>query len=158
MVVEDLHWVDPSTLELLSLLIDQSAAMRLCLVLTARPEFHLPWALVPHLTVLPLRRLAPAQIEGIATHVAGDTSLPPTVLQEVVRKTDGVPLFVEEVTKVVLESGLLQAHVDHNALSASLPGLAIPATLHDALMARLDQSGRQSRRATGRDAGADLCL
>ena len=70
-VVEDLHWLDPSTLELLSLLIDQSAQARLCLLLTARPEFHPPWAMVAHLTVLPLRRLTPAQVEGVVRHVAG---------------------------------------------------------------------------------------
>jgi class 3 adenylate cyclase len=138
-VVEDLHWMDPSTLELLSLLIDQSAARRLCLVLTARAEFHPPWPLVAHLTVLPLRRLAQAQVAGIATHVAGDKALPLAVLQEVVRKTDGVPLFVEELTKMVLESGLLEEHEDHYTLHGPLPPLAIPATLHDALMARLDR-------------------
>jgi predicted ATPase len=138
-VVEDLHWIDPSTLELLSLLIDQSAAMRLCLVMTARAEFYPPWPLVAHLTVLPLRRLAPAQVAGIATHVAGDKALPPAVLQEVVRKTDGVPLFVEEVTKTVLESGLLHEQADHYELPGPLPPLAIPATLQDALMARLDR-------------------
>src|SRR5262249_6230198 len=89
LVVEDLHWVDPSTLELLSLLIDQGAQARLCLVLTARPEFHPPWAMVAHLTVLQLRRLTPAQVEGVATYVAGNKALPPVLLQEVVRKTDG---------------------------------------------------------------------
>jgi predicted ATPase/class 3 adenylate cyclase len=140
-VMEDLHWVDPTTLELLSLLIDQSAARRLCLVLTARTEFYPPWPLGAHLTVLPLRRLAPAQVAGIATHVAGTKALPPAVLQEVVRKTDGVPLFVEELTKMVLESDLLEEHADHYTLYGPLPPLAIPATLHDALMARLDRLG-----------------
>jgi class 3 adenylate cyclase len=139
LVVEDLHWVDPSTLELLSLLIDQSAERRLCLVVTARAEFHPPWPLGAHLTVLPLRRLAPAQVAGIATHVAGDKALPLAVLQEVVRKTEGVPLFVEELTKMVLEAGLLEEHEDRYTLRGPLPPLAIPATLHDALMARLDR-------------------
>ena len=138
-IVEDLHWIDPSTLELLSLLIDQGASARLCLVLTTRPEFRPPWAMVAHLTTLTLRRFAPAQVTRLATHVAGDKALPPTVLEEVVRKTDGVPLFVEELTKVVLESGLLQEREDRYELTGPLPPLAIPATLHDALMARLDR-------------------
>jgi tetratricopeptide (TPR) repeat protein len=139
LVVEDLHWIDPSTLELLSLLIDQGAQARLCLFLTTRPEFHPPWTRLAHFTALTLRRLAPSQIERLAKHVAGEKALPPTVLQEVVRKTDGVPLFVEELTKTVLESGLLHEQADRYELPGSLPPLAIPATLHDALMARLDR-------------------
>jgi class 3 adenylate cyclase/tetratricopeptide (TPR) repeat protein len=139
LMVEDLHWVDPSTLELLSLLIEQCAQWRLCLVLTARPEFHLPWAMVAHFTALTLRRFAPAEIERLVTYVVGEKALPPAVLQEVVRKTDGVPLFVEELTKAVLTSGLLEEQVERYALPGPLPPLAIPATLHDALLARLDR-------------------
>ena len=139
LIVEDLHWVDPSTLELLSLLIDQCAQRRLCLVLTARPEFHPPWAMVAHLTSLTLRRLAPAEVGRLVTHVVGDKAFPPAVLQEVVRKTDGVPLFVEELTKTVLASGLLEEQEERYALHGPLPPLAIPATLHDALLARLDR-------------------
>jgi class 3 adenylate cyclase/predicted ATPase/ABC-type transport system involved in cytochrome c biogenesis ATPase subunit len=138
-IVEDLHWIDPSTLELLSLLIDQVASARLCLMLTARPEFRSPWTMVAHLTALTLRRFAPAQVTCLANHVVGNKALPAAVLEEVVRKTDGVPLFVEELTKVVLESGLLQEQEDRYDLRGPLPPLAIPATLHDALMARLDR-------------------
>jgi tetratricopeptide (TPR) repeat protein len=139
LVVEDLHWVDPSTIELLSLLIDQCAAMPLCLVLTARPEFHPPWTMVAHFTALTLRRLAPAEVGRLVRHVVGEKAFPPAVLQEMVRKTDGVPLFVEELTKTVLASGLLQEQEDRYALPGPLPPLAIPATLHDALLARLDR-------------------
>jgi predicted ATPase len=139
LIVEDLHWVDPSTLELLSLCIEQCAQRRLCLILTARPEFHPPWAMVAHFTALTLRRLAPAEIGHLVRHVAGAKALPPAVLQEVVRKTDGVPLFVEELTKTVLASGLLEEQDDRYALQGPLPPLAIPATLHDALLARLDR-------------------
>ncbi len=139
LIVEDLHWVDPSTLELLSLLIDQGASVRLCLVLTHRPEFHPPWTMVAHLTSLTLSRFAPAQIERLAIHVASDKALPPAVLQEVVRKTDGVPLFVEELMKTVLELGLLEEQEDCYTLHGPLPPLAIPSTLHDALLARLDR-------------------
>ena len=139
LIVEDLHWIDPSTIELLSLLIDQCAQMRLCLILTARPEFHLPWTMVAHLTTVTLRRLAPTEIERLVTHVVGDKAFPSAVLQEVVRKTDGVPLFVEALTKTVLESGLLDEQADRYTLHGPLPPLAIPATLHDALLARLDR-------------------
>ena len=139
LMVEDLHWVDPSTLELLSLLIEQCAQWRLCLVLTARPEFHPPWAMVAHFTALTLRRFAPAEIERLVTYVVGEKAFPPAVLQEVVRKTDGVPLFVEELTKAVLTSGLLEEQAERYALPGPLPPLAIPATLHDALLARLDR-------------------
>ena len=139
LIVEDLHWIDPSTLELLSLLIDQVASARLCLMLTARPEFRPPWTMVTHLTTIALRRFAPIQVMRLASHVAGGKTLPPTMLEEVVRKTDGVPLFVEELTKVVLESGLLQEQEDRYDLTGPLPPLAVPATLHDALMARLDR-------------------
>ena len=138
-VVEDLHWLDPSTLELLSLLIDQSAERRLCLVLTARPEFHPPWPMVSYLSVLTLRRLAPDQIARVTTHVAGGKVLPPAVLQEIVRMTDGVPLFVEELTKTILETQLLEEHEDSYTLPGPLSPLVIPASLHDALLARLDR-------------------
>jgi class 3 adenylate cyclase/predicted ATPase len=139
LLVEDLHWLDPSTLELLSLLVEQCAQWRLCLVLTARPEFHPPWAMAAHFTALTLRRLAPAEVERLATHVTRGKALPSAVLQEVVRKTDGVPLFVEELTKTVLASGLLEEHEERYTLHGPLPPLAIPATLHDALLARLDR-------------------
>jgi predicted ATPase len=94
--------------------------------------------MVAHLTALTLRRFASAQVTRLACQVAGNKALPAGVLEEVVRKTDGVPLFVEELTKVVLESGLLQEQEDRYDLTGPLPPLAIPATLHDALMARLD--------------------
>jgi tetratricopeptide (TPR) repeat protein len=139
LIVEDLHWVDPSTLELLSLLIEQCAQWRLCLVLTARPEFHPPWAMVAHFTALTLRRFAPAEIERLVTYMVGEKAFPPAMLEEVVRKTDGVPLFVEELTKAVLTSGLLEEQAERYALHGPLPPLAIPATLHDALLARLDR-------------------
>src|SRR5262245_51932573 len=138
-IVEDLHWIDPSTLELLSLLIDRAAGIKICLVLTSRPEFRPPWAMSAHFTTLTLRRFAEAQVEQLATHVAGQKALPRAVLREVAGKADGVPLFVEELTKAVLESGLLQEREDRHELTSPLPRPTIPATLHDALMARLDR-------------------
>jgi class 3 adenylate cyclase len=139
LIVEDLHWIDPSTLELLSLLIDQVPTARMFALLTCRPEFRSPWPLRSHLTQLMLSRLPRSQVEVMVDHVAGGKALPPEVHQQVVAKTDGVPLFVEELTKMVLESGLLREREDHYELTGPLPPLAIPATLHDSLMARLDR-------------------
>jgi class 3 adenylate cyclase/predicted ATPase len=138
-IVEDLHWVDPSTLELLTLFVDQAPKARILTVLSARPEFHPPWGPRIHMTSLILGHLPPAQVELMINQVAGGKRLPAEVCQQVVAKTDGVPLFVEELTKMVLESGLLREQADHYELQGSLPSLAIPTTLHDSLMARLDR-------------------
>src|SRR5207302_10591872 len=102
---------------------DQCAQRRLCLVLTARPEFHPPWAMVAHFTSLTLRRLAAAEVVRLVTYVVDDKALPPAVLQEVVRKTDGVPLFVEELTKTVFEPGLLQEQDERYELTGPLPSM-----------------------------------
>jgi class 3 adenylate cyclase len=133
-VWEDVHWIDPSTLELLGLFLDQAPTARLCLVLTFRPDFHPPWTLRSHLTHLTLSRLAPKQVETIIENIARGQTLPAEVVQQVVNKTDGVPLFVEELTKTVLESVGVHSR-------ATLPSLAIPSTLQDSLMARLDRLG-----------------
>jgi predicted ATPase len=131
--MEDLHWADPSTLELLGLLIEQVPTARVLLLLTFRPDFRPPWALHSHLTQITLSRLARGQVEVMVEKVAGGKALPAEVMQEVVAKTDRVPLFVEELTKVVLESV--------GAPGRAPVSLAIPATLHDSLMARLDRLG-----------------
>jgi predicted ATPase len=138
-IVEDLHWVDPSTLEFLNLLVDQSPTARIMVLMTYRPEFTPPWPSRAHLTPLTLSRLPRPQVERMVASVAGAKVLPRDVVQQIVAKTDGVPLFVEELTKTVLESGLLREHADHYELTGPLPALAIPATLQDSLMARLDR-------------------
>ena len=138
-VWEDLHWADPSTLELLGLLLDQVPTARLLLVLTARPEFRPPWGLRAHLTQLTLTRLVRPQVEEMVLRVTGGKPLPAEVVQQIVAKTDGIPLFVEELVKTVLESGLVREEADRYVLTGPLPPLAIPATLQDALMARLDR-------------------
>ena len=135
-VWEDLHWADPSTLELLSLLLDQVPTSRLFVVLTARPEFQSLWSNRGYLMTLTLNRLPRMQAELMVQQVTGDKAVPAEVLQQIVAKTDGVPLFVEELTKMVIESGLYVG-AQH---AASLP-LAIPSTLQDSLMARLDRLG-----------------
>jgi predicted ATPase len=138
-IIEDLHWMDAITLEFLSLLIDQAPTASLYVLLTCRPEFQPPWHHRSYLTEVTVHRLSREQITYMAAHVAGGKRLPDEVLQQIVAKTDGVPLFVEELTKMVLESGLLQEREDGYELRGPLPPLAIPATLHDSLMARLDR-------------------
>jgi predicted ATPase len=138
-VMEDLHWVDPSTLEFLSLLVDQGPTARILALLTFRPDFSLPWTGRLHLTQVTVSRLPRRQAMEVIRQVAHGKALPPEVVEQIVAKTDGVPLFVEELTKIVLESGLLQEREERYALTGSLPPLAIPTTLHDSLMARLDR-------------------
>jgi predicted ATPase len=138
-IVEDLHWIDPSTLEFLTLFLDQGPTARLLTLLTCRPEFLPPWGFRAHLTPLTLNRLPRPQVPQMIARMSGGKALPPEVVEQIVTKTDGVPLFVEELTKMVLESGLLRAGEDHYELMEPLPPLAIPATLHDSLMARLDR-------------------
>ena len=159
LVVEDLHWVDPTTLEFLTLLVDQGPTARLLALLTFRPDFHPPWTGRAHLTQVTLPRLPRRQAAEMVAQVAHRKTLPAEVMAQVVAKTDGVPLFVEELTKMVLESGLLQEREERYELTGPLPPLAIPATLHDSLMARLDRLATvKSAGATRGDAGARVCL
>ncbi|MBI3250100.1 MAG: AAA family ATPase [Deltaproteobacteria bacterium] len=130
---EDLHWADPSTLEFLQLLIEQVPTARLYVLLTFRPEFISPWGARSHLSYLTLNRLGRNQISHMVENVASGKTLRADLLQQIIAKTDGVPLFVEELTKSVIESV--------GATHASPQQLAIPATLHDSLMARLDRLG-----------------
>jgi predicted ATPase len=138
-VWEDLHWADPSTLEHLSLVLDQAPTARMLTLLTCRPEFHPPWAAHVPVTQVTLTRLGRPQVEAMILHLTGGKALPAEVVQQIVAKTDGVPLFVEELVKMVLESGLVRKEDDRYVLAGPLPPLAIPSTLHDSLMARLDR-------------------
>src|SRR5262249_39286738 len=135
-VMEDLHWVDPSTLEFLSLVVDQGPTARILALCTFRPDFSPPWTGRSHLTQVTLPRLPQRPAAGMTGRVAHGKARPPEMVEQVVAKTDGVPLFVEELTKMVLESGLLQEREERYELSGPLPPLAIPTTLHDSLMAR----------------------
>jgi class 3 adenylate cyclase/predicted ATPase len=138
-ILEDLHWTDPTTLEFLDLLIDQTPTASLYALLTCRPTFQPSWHHRSYLTEVTVSRLSLEQITRMASHVAGGKRLPAEVLQQIVAKTDGVPLFVEEVVKVILESGYLQEVNGGYDLEGTVPSFAIPATLHDSLMARLDR-------------------
>jgi predicted ATPase len=129
-VIEDLHWADPSTLELIQLLGEQGATAKLLLLYTARPEFRAPWALRAHHLQITLNRFGARDIRTIVAQVAASKTLTDETVATVVERTGGVPLFVEELTRAVLENG-----------DAKLGGREIPATLHDSLMARLDRLG-----------------
>jgi len=136
LVVEDLHWADPTTLELLTLLVKDAASTPLCAVLTARPEFSPPWS-VAHVLQVQLGRLERHQVEEMVKRLTREAPLPGEVMEQVVGRTDGVPLFVEELTRMVVESLTQRGEVRGRA-----PGsLAIPSTLRDSLMARLDRLG-----------------
>jgi class 3 adenylate cyclase/predicted ATPase len=138
-VYEDLHWADPSSLELLSLLINEVTTARMLMLLTFRPEFRPPWTPHSHITHLTLSRFTRPEVERMIVQVMHGKALPAEVIQQVMTKTDGVPLFIEELLKMILESGLLREEDGHYLLTGPLPPLAIPSTLQDSLMARLDR-------------------
>ena len=140
-VLEDAHWIDPTTRELMDLLIDLAAALPALILITHRPEFETTWSSYAHCTVLTLNRLSREACTDLVSDVTGGMTLPQEVLDQIVSKTDGVPLFVEELTKTVLESGLVVQAGDQYELGRPLPPLAIPSTLRDLLMARLDRLG-----------------
>lgn len=138
-VWEDLHWADPTTLELLGLYIDQSPTVSILNVMTYRPEFSPPWPMRSHMTLITLDRLERAEVKAMIAHQAGNKSVPSEVVEHIIAKADGVPLYVEELTKSILESDYLHEEADRYVLAGSLSEVSIPATLQDSLMARLDR-------------------
>src|SRR5262249_24090356 len=138
-IVEDLHWTDPTTLEWLNLLIDQTPTASMLVLLTCRPHFQPAWHHRSYLTEITVNRLLHAQVEQIVTGMTEGKTFPAAVLQQIIAKTDGVPLFVEEMAKAILESGQLKAVAGHYELVGSFSTFAIPTTLQDSLMARLDR-------------------
>jgi class 3 adenylate cyclase/predicted ATPase len=139
MIVEDGHWLDPSSTELFERIIERIQTLPVLVLVTFRPEFQPPWTSYPHMTSLTLNRLGRRHSTEMIAAVAGGKPLPEEVLAQIWAKTEGVPLFVEELTKTVLESGLVEDKGDRFVLTGPLPPLAIPATLRDSLMARLDR-------------------
>ena len=138
-IVEDLHWTDPTTLELLNLVLDQTPTASLLVLLTCRPYFQPAWHHRSYLTEITVNRLSRTQVEQIVTDMTDGKTFPAEALQQIIARTDGVPLFVEELTKAILESGSLKEVDGHYELTGSFATFAIPATLQDSLMSRLDR-------------------
>jgi class 3 adenylate cyclase/predicted ATPase/energy-coupling factor transporter ATP-binding protein EcfA2 len=139
LLFEDLHWADATSLELLDLMIERIRQLPLLALFTFRLEFEPPWIDLPNVSTLTLSGLAPPQIESMVSRVTAGRLLPAEVTEQIVAKTGGNPLFIEELTKTVLESDILVEEPQRYRLDGPLPPLAIPATLHDSLMARLDR-------------------
>jgi AAA ATPase domain len=162
MIFEDAHWVDPTSRELLDLTVNLVRRLPILLVITFRPEFQQAWSGQPDVTVLALNRLGGRDSARLVEQLAGNTGISRTTLDEIVERTDGVPLFVEELTKAVLESGEHDNQVAAVLAASPLPELAIPATLHASLIARLDRLGPIAREVgqigavLGREFGYDL--
>ncbi|MGI6854195.1 AAA family ATPase [Mesorhizobium sp. 1B3] len=138
-VLEDAHWLDPTSGELFAQMVQRLRFLPALLAVTSRPEFSPEWSDLPHVTSVRLERLPPLQAKSLIERVAKGKTVPPVVLDRLLERTEGVPLFAEELTRAVLETGLLRDCGDRYMLSGPLPSLAIPATLQDSLMARLDR-------------------
>ena len=141
LIFEDAHWVDPTSLEVLSRLVDKVEALRTLLVILFRPEFEPPWTGRAHVTALILNRLTRRDVNAMIDDLVAGAQLPERVRNEIVDRTDGIPLFVEEMTKAVLEA---KGEADASGADGAVapPKLAVPASLHASLMARLDRLGR----------------
>jgi tetratricopeptide (TPR) repeat protein len=139
MVWEDVHWSDPTTRESLDLIIERASTLRVLIILTFRPEFTPPWIGRPHVTTLTLNRLPRRQGAEMIANVTGGKALPKEIADQIISRTDGVPLFIEELTKTVVESGIVTETGDHYAVVGPMTPLAIPTSLHASLLARLDR-------------------
>jgi predicted ATPase len=137
--IEDAHWIDPTSLELLDLIIERIATLPALLIITYRPEFTPPWIGRSQVTSLVLNRLPRRQRAAMLARVTEGKALPAEIADQIVDRTDGIPLFIEELTKAVVESGVLADVGDRYTLAGPLAPLAIPATLHASLLARLDR-------------------
>ena len=140
MILEDAHWTDPTSLEAFNRTVDRIAGLRVLLIVTFRPEFSPPWIGLPHVTMLTINRLTQSEIGAMIDRVAGDNLLPASLRQDIVERSDGIPLFVEEMTKAVLEAEGEGAAERVIAVVPS-PALSVPPSLHASLMARLDRLG-----------------
>jgi class 3 adenylate cyclase/predicted ATPase len=140
MIFEDAHWTDPTSLETFGRVVDRVRSLPVLLIVTFRPEFEPPWIGRPHVTALAINRLGQHDIEAMIDRVVGNKLIPASVRQDIIERTDGIPLFVEELTKLVLEAWS-EEEAQRSAASVPSTALAIPASLHASLMARLDRLG-----------------
>jgi class 3 adenylate cyclase len=138
-IFEDLHWIDPTSRELIDHIVDRVQSLPVLLLLTYRPEFDAAWSGRPHVTTLALSRLARREAAMLVEKVTGAKPLPQEIVAQVVARTDGVPLFAEELTRAVIEGSIVRDAADRYVLDGPLPALAIPSTLHASLLARLDR-------------------
>jgi class 3 adenylate cyclase len=138
-LIEDAHWLDPTTRDLIGLCLGRIRDARVFILVTFRPEFTPPWTHLPHVTALNLNRLGRRQCAELIERLCGGMALPAEVQEQLIAKTDGIPLFIEEMTKTVLESGLLGESQGNYVLVGPMPPMAVPASLQDSLMARLDR-------------------
>ncbi|MGO9327256.1 MAG: AAA family ATPase, partial [Steroidobacteraceae bacterium] len=140
MIFEDAHWTDPTSLELFGRAVDRIATLRVLLIVTFRPEFEPPWIGRAHVTPLTINRLAQRDIDVMIDRVVGNKLIPAGIRQDIIERTDGIPLFVEEMNKAVLEAEC-EGDARRTAAVVPAPALAVPASLHASLMARLDRLG-----------------
>jgi class 3 adenylate cyclase len=140
MIFEDAHWTDPTSLEAFGRVVDRSRTLRVLLIVTFRPEFDPPWIGRPYVTALTINPLAEREVSAIIDRLVGNKPIPASIRQDIVERTDGIPLFIEEMTKAVLEADS-QPTAERTVAAAPSPALAVPASLHASLMARLDRLG-----------------
>jgi predicted ATPase len=140
MIFEDMHWADPTSLEVFSMIVGRITTFPVLLIVTFRPEFNPPWIGEPHVTAMTINRLARREVGDIIDRVVGNNLFPASLRQDIIDRTDGIPLFVEEMTKAVLEAEN-EGEAGRTTAAASSPALAVPASLHASLMARLDRLG-----------------
>ena len=140
MIFEDAHWIDPTSLEAFGRTVDRLRTLRILMIITYRPEFEPPWIGRPYVTALSLNRLSEREIAALIDRVTGNSALPAAIRQDIIERTDGIPLFVEEMTKAVLEAGGERA-VEQAVAAIPSPSVGVPVSLHASLMARLDRLG-----------------
>jgi class 3 adenylate cyclase/tetratricopeptide (TPR) repeat protein len=140
MIFEDAHWTDPSSLEAFGRVVDRIRSLCMLLLVTFRPEFEAPWIGQPHVTALTINRLTQRDVDAMIDHVVGSKLIPADIRQDILERTDGIPLFVEEMTKAVLEAES-EGEARRTTAAVPSPALAVPASLHASLMARLDRLG-----------------
>jgi predicted ATPase/class 3 adenylate cyclase len=156
MIFEDAHWADPTSLEAFGRVVDRIRTLRVLLLVTFRPEFNAPWVGRPYVTALTINRLTEREANAMIDRIMGNKPLPASIRQDIIERTDGIPLFVEEMTKAVLEAES-EGAAEHVAAAVPSPVLAVPASLHASLMARLDRLGGPAKEmaqigaAIGRD-------
>jgi predicted ATPase len=140
MIAEDAHWADPTSLEAFNRVVDRIRTLRVLVLVTFRPEFQAPWIGLHYVTAVTINRLTTREVTAMIGLIVGNRRIPASIRQEIIERTDGIPLFVEEMTKAVLEIGG-QGAAQHTVAAVPPPALAVPASLHASLMARLDRLG-----------------